>query len=123
MTNIEVMISLSAPDVESQELLQAQVENLLPQIREVDGVEEANLVTVAESPDGAKGEGFIVGTIKAVVIPGSMALFNFLKERLSGNPIEITLKKTPDSQEVKIKVRSQADFDTAYEKAQEFFKS
>ena len=119
---IEVTISLSAPDLNDQEL-QAEVENLLPQIREVDGVEEANLVTVKEAPDRAKGDGFIVGTIKAVVVPGSMALFNFLKERLSGTPIEIALKKAPDSQEIKIKVRSHADFELAYQKAQEFFKS
>lgn len=120
-STVEVTISLSSTDLQDEELLQAQVEDLLPQIREVDGVEEAHLVTEEAFPVLAKGEGFIVGTIKAVIIPGSTALFNFLKEHLSGKSIEITLKK-PSGQELKIKAGNQKDFEFAYQKAQEFFK-
>ncbi len=121
-STVEVTISLSSTDLQDEEWLQAQVEDLLPQIREVDGVEEAHLVTEEAFPVLAKGEGFIVGTIKAVIIPGSTALFKFLKEHLSGKSIEITLKKASDSQELKIKAGNQKDFEFAYQKAQEFFK-
>ncbi|MDF5721359.1 MAG: sugar ABC transporter permease [Rhizonema sp. PD37] len=122
-STVEVTISLSSIDLQDEELLQAQVEDLLPQIREVDGVEEAHLVTEEASPALAKGEGFIVGAIKALIVPGSTALFNFLKEHFSGKPIEITLKKTSDSQELKIKAGNQKDFEFASQKAQEFLKS
>jgi hypothetical protein len=122
-STIEVTISLSSEDLQDQELLQTQVEDLLPQIREVDGVEEAHLVTEEAFPALAKGDGFIVGTIKALIGPGSTALFNFLKERLSGRSIEITLKKASESQELRIKAGNKEDFELAYQKAQEFLKS
>ncbi|MDF5715854.1 MAG: sugar ABC transporter permease, partial [Rhizonema sp. NSF051] len=62
--------------------------------------------------------------LNRAVLPGSKALFNFLKEHLSGKSIEITLKKTSasDSQELKIKAGNQKDFEFAYQKAQEFLK-
>jgi len=88
----------------------------------VDGVEAADLVVEGVAPTLAKGDGFIVGTIKAVVVPGSMALFNFLKERLSGKPMEMTLK-APDGRELKIKGGSPAEVEFLYQKAQDFFKS
>ena len=121
-STIEVTISLSSEDLQDQEFLQTQVEDLLPQIREVDGVEEAHLVTEEAFPALAKGEGFIVGTIKALIVPGSVNLFNFLKERLSGKPIEMTLK-APDGRELRIKAGSKEDFEFAYQKAQEFSNS
>ncbi|MBO3457450.1 sugar ABC transporter permease [Aetokthonos hydrillicola Thurmond2011] len=124
MTNtstVEILISLDSPDLSGSEL-QEQAENLLPQIREVDGVEAANLVTEELSQRGAKGDGFIVGTIKAVIIPGSMSLFKFLKERLSGKPLEMNLKRI-DGQELKIKAGSKEDIEFLSKKAEEFFKS
>ena len=51
--NIRVTIALKSPDLDDQEL-QESMENLLPQLREVDGVEQANLVAVEEIPEGAK---------------------------------------------------------------------
>ncbi len=122
-SNIQVTISLSDPSLDDQEL-QAEVDNLLPQIREVDGVEDANLVPVAEVPQGSKAlGGFLVGLLMAEVNPANIkALFTFLGERLSGKPIEMTLKAA-DGRELSIKANSKAEFDYAYEKAQEFLKA
>ncbi|MEC4814549.1 MAG: sugar ABC transporter permease [Scytonema sp. PMC 1069.18] len=117
ISNIEVTISLSDPSLD-EENLQAEAENLLPQIREVDGVEEAHLVSAEEAPKYAKGDGFIVGTIRAVIVPGSKALFDFLKERLSGKPIKMSIKAA-DGREVKIEAGSKEDFEFVWQKIQE----
>ncbi|KYC37043.1 sugar ABC transporter permease [Scytonema hofmannii PCC 7110] len=117
-STVEVTISLFDPDLDEQEL-QEKVQNLLPQIREVDGVEEASLVEVQAAPEYAKGDGFVVGTVKAVIVAGSKALFDFLKERLSGKPIELTVK-APDGRELRIKAENEEKFTFAFEKAQEF---
>ncbi|MEO8890860.1 MAG: sugar ABC transporter permease [Coleofasciculaceae cyanobacterium] len=122
-SNIQVTISLSDPSLDDQEL-QAEVDKLLPQIREVDGVEDANLVPVAEVPQGSKAlGGFLVGLLMAEVNPANIkALFGFLSDRLSGKPIEMSLKAA-DGRELNIKANSQAEFDFAYQKAQEFLKA
>lgn len=120
-STMEVVISLDAPSLSEAEL-QEQAENLLPQIREVDGVEAAYLVTEELSQRGAKGDGFIVGTIKAVIIPGSVNLFKFLKERLSSKPMEINLERS-DGRKLKLKAGTQADAKFLLKEAEEFFKS
>ncbi|GAA6620076.1 sugar ABC transporter permease [Scytonema sp. NUACC26] len=120
-STVEVTISLSDPDLDEQEL-QDKVQNLLPQIREVDGVEEASLVEAQEAPEYAKGDGFIVGTIRPAIAPGTKALFDFLKERLSGKPIELTVK-APDGRELTIKAENEEKFNFAFQKAQEFLNS
>ena len=65
--NIGITIALKSPDLDDQEL-QDSIQNLLPQLREVDGVEQANLIAVEEIPEGAKSmEGFLIGMLKAEV--------------------------------------------------------
>ena len=49
--NISVTIALKSPDLDDEEL-QDLIEDLLPQLREADGVEQANLVAVEEIPEG-----------------------------------------------------------------------
>ncbi len=122
-SNIQVTISLSNPSLNDEEL-QAEVEQLLPQLRDVDGVEDANLVGVTEVPQGSKAlGGFLLGLLTAEVSAANVkALFGFLGERLGGKPIEMTIKAT-DGRELSIKASSKAEFDYAYEKAQEFLKA
>lgn len=122
-STIQVTISLSDPSLDDEEL-QAYMENLKPQLLQVDGVEEANLVPVEEVPQGSKAlGGFLLGLLTAEVNPANIkALFGFLGERLGGKPIEMSLK-APDGRELNIKASSQAEFDFAYQKAQEFLKS
>lgn len=60
-SNIQVTISLSDHNLDDDQL-QEQVENLLPQLKEVDGVEDANLVSVEQAPPGSKAlGGFLLG--------------------------------------------------------------
>ncbi|HEY9603468.1 MAG TPA: hypothetical protein V6C85_17765 [Allocoleopsis sp.] len=121
-SNLQVTISLADPSLDDEEL-QAEVENLLPQIREVDGVEHANLVPVEKAPPGSKAlGGFLWGLLMAEVNPANIkALFGFLSDRLGAKPIKLNLK-TPDGRELSIEASSQAEFDYAFQKAQEFLK-
>ncbi|MEW6494926.1 MAG: sugar ABC transporter permease [Cyanobacteriota bacterium] len=121
-SNLQVTISLSDPSLNDEEL-QAEVENLLPQIREVDGVEDADLVPVEEAPPGSKAlGGFLWGLLMAEVSPASIkALFGFLSDRLGGQPIKLDIE-APDGRKLSIEASSQAEFDYAYQKAQEFLK-
>lgn len=122
-SNLQVTISLSDPSLNDEEL-QAEVENLLPQIREVDGVGEADLVVVEEFPVGAKPfGGFLLGVLTAEVKPANIkALFGFLGDRFGGKPIKLNIE-APDGRKLSIEASSQAEFDYAYQKAQEFLKS
>lgn len=122
-SNIQVTISLQEAGLDDEEL-QAETENLLPQITEVDGVEQAGLVAVEEAPPNSKAlGGFLLGILMAEVNPANIkALFGFLGDRLGGKPIEMTLK-APDGRELSIKASSQGEFDFAYQKAQEFLKA
>ena len=117
--NIHVTIALKSPDLDDEEL-QDSIENLLPQLREVDGVEQANLVAVEEIPEGAKSVGgFLVGMLKAEVNPANIkALFSFLVDRLSGKTIEIEVEA--DGKKLKVKANNQAELMAAIQAAHEF---
>lgn len=122
-SNVKVTISLSDIDMDDEEL-QTEVENLLPQIREVDGVEDVDLVGVSETPEGAKAfGGFLLGILTAEVNPANIkALFQFLSDRFSGKPIKLKVEKN-DGNKLEIEASSQAEFDYAIEKAKEFLES
>lgn len=121
-SNIEITIALVDASLSDEEL-QEKVENLLPQLREVDGVEDADLVPVEQAPKDSKAlGGFLLGLLQAEVsITNIKAVFGFLGDRLGGKPIKLTLK-APDGRELSIEASSQAEFDFAYQKAQEFLK-
>ncbi|WP_242063366.1 hypothetical protein [Nostoc sp. FACHB-892] len=55
-SNVEVTISLSELGLDEEEL-QTEAQNLLPQIKDVDGVEDASLVPVTEAPQDSKSFG------------------------------------------------------------------
>lgn len=122
-SNVKVTISLSNTGMDDDEL-QTEVENLLPQIREVDGVEDADLVGVAETPEGAKAfGGFLLGILTAEVNPANIkALFKFLSDRLSGKTIKLKVEKK-DGNKLEIEASSEAEFEYAMEKAKEFLES
>ncbi|WP_338421912.1 sugar ABC transporter permease [Nostoc flagelliforme] len=89
-SNVQVTISVTELGLDEEEL-QAEVEKLLPQVKEVDGVEDADLVAVTEVPQGSKAlGGFLLATLKAVGNPSLIKpLFEFLSTRLTGKIIEI----------------------------------
>ena len=88
-SDIQLIISLSELGLDDEEL-QAEVENLLPQIREVDGVEDAVPVEVAEIPENSKSlTGYALGMLKTVLIDkGHLKnVFGFLRDRFGNKPI------------------------------------
>ncbi len=121
--NVQVTIAIQDPDLDEEEL-QAAIENLLPQVREVDGIERADLVAAEDVPKDSKAFGsFLLGMLTAEVNPANIKkLMFFLGDRLGGKPIEMVLK-TPDGRELNLKASSQAEFEFAFQKAQEFLKS
>ena len=121
-SNIEITISFADPSLDDEEL-QGEVQNLLPQILEVDGVEDADLIAVNEAPPGSKAiGGFLLGKLKAIVsLNGIKTLFKFLS-CLGGKPIKLKVK-TPDGREIDIEASSKEEFELAYQKAETFLKS
>lgn len=107
-SNVQVTVSLTELGLDDEEL-QAQVQNLLPQLREVDGVEEADLVAVTEVPEGSKAlGGFSLGTFKALVHPALIKpLFDFLG-RLSNKTYEVEVEAY--GEKFKAKASSKEDF-------------
>ena len=118
-SNIKIIISLSEAGLEDKDL-QAETEKLLPQIKEIDGVERVNLVTVAEAPLGSKALGpFSLGRLKAMVDPAKMkVLFDFLGDRINGKTIELDVEA--NYKKLKLKVDNQEELVTAIETAQKF---
>ena len=118
-SNIKIIISLSEASLEDKEL-QTQTQKLLPQIKEVDGVETVNLVTVAEAPLGSKALGpFSLGRLKTMVDPAKIkVLFEFIGDRINGKTIEFDVEA--NHKKLKLKVDNQEELVTAIETAQKF---
>ena len=120
-SDIQLIISLPEMDLDDEEL-QAEVENLLPQIREIDGVEDAGLVEVAEVPENSKSlTGYVLGMLKTVLVDkGHLKnVFGFLRDRFGNKPIKMTLK-AGDGRELNLEASSREEFAFAMEKAEDF---
>lgn len=120
-SSVQLTISLAELGLDDEEL-QAEVEKLLPQIKEVDGVENAGLVEVTEVPSGSKSvTGYVVGMLKAVLAPAHLkTVFGFL--RSINKPIKIQIK-APDGRELNLEASSREEFAFAMQKAEEFLKN
>ncbi|MDJ0775367.1 MAG: sugar ABC transporter permease [Mastigocoleus sp. MO_167.B18] len=118
-SNIKIMISWSEDGLEDKEL-QAQTQKLIPEIKEVDGVETVNLVTVAEAPLGSKVFGpFSLGRLKTMVDPTKIkVLFEFIGDRMNGKAIELDVEA--NYKKLKLKVDNEEELVTAVETAQKF---
>lgn len=120
-SNIQLTISLSELDLDEEDL-QAEVENLLPQIKEVDGVEEAGLVEVSEVPESSKSlTGYVLGMLKTVLVDKAdlKNVFSFLRDRFGNKPIKLVLK-APDGRELDLEASSREEFEFAMLQAQNF---
>ncbi|MEH2357486.1 sugar ABC transporter permease [Nostoc sp.] len=121
ISNVQVTISLAELGLDDEEL-QTEVENLLPQLREVDGVEDADLVAVENAPKGTKSiSGFVWGLLKAQVNASNIkSLFKFLSDRFGNKPIKLVIETTTDSRKINLEASSLEDFEIAFQKAQDF---
>lgn len=119
---VNLTLIFTDPDLDAEDK-DEEVQKLLNQMQKLDEV-EASRVRDPHPPVGNKSlGGFLVGMLTIVVKPEAIkALFGFLSVLLNGKPIEMALK-APDGRELNIKASSQAEFEFAFEKAQEFLKS
>jgi hypothetical protein len=119
-SNVEVTIAFNDPNLDSEEL-EAQAQNLLSQLNDLDEIEAVNRVLDPNPPEGNKSVGgFIAGLLMAEVSKENFKkLMGFLGDRLGSKPIKLKVK-APDGRELELEASSQAEFDYAYEKAQEF---
>lgn len=120
ISNVQVTISLAELGLDDEEL-QTEVENLLPQLREVDGVEDADLVAVENAPKGTKSiSGFVWGLLKAQVNASNIkSLFKFLSDRFGNKPIKLVVEAT-DGRKINLEASSLEQFEIAFQKAQDF---
>lgn len=122
-SNIEIVISLEESNLDDEEL-QEEVENLLPEIKEVDGVEQAGLVEVTEVPEGSKSVGgFVLGMLKTIINPSSLQiLFFFLRENMGHKKIKIELKAR-GGKTLKLEASGHRELEIAMQLAQDFIKN
>lgn len=120
ISNVQVTISLAGLGLDDEEL-QAEVQNLLPQLREADGVEAANLAPVEDVPRGAKAfGGFLLSLLNLEINPANIKnLFTFLSDRFGNKPIKLVVKGS-DGRELNLEASSREEFEFAYQKAQDF---
>lgn len=122
-SNIKLTIALNDPNLDAEEI-ETQTRNLLREVKDLDEVEQASLVGVAETPQGSKAfAGFLLGMLQAEVSVANLSkLLGFLGDRLGGKSIKLTLK-APDGREINLEASSREEFEFAMEQAQEFLKN
>jgi len=104
----------------SDERLQANVEDLLPQLRDMDGVAEVGLVPVAEAPENSKAIGAVVlGALKFTVdnskiLTGLVGLGSAMLG--NGKTVEVTIK-TSKGQEIIGKAKNSAELEQVVQMA------
>jgi len=119
----EILLTFQAPDLDDEDL-QIYVERLLPQIRDIEGVEKANLVGAETTVEGSRSiGGFALGAVKVVaensnIIKGLWSLSN----TLTGNnkTLKMTVK-APDGREFSGEAKSRDDFEYLMQQAEEFY--
>ncbi|MGA7935554.1 MAG: hypothetical protein WCA35_18530 [Kovacikia sp.] len=120
--NVQLILAFNDPDLDDEELDQ-EAQRLLVQMKELNEVETVNRVLDPNPPEGNKAiGGFLAGILLAEVNPASVKkLMGFLGDRLGGKPIKLKVK-APDGRELELEANSQAEFDYAYQRAQDFLK-
>ena len=82
-TPVQVTISLSDPSLRDEELQEA-VQNLQLELKEVEGITEADLIAVEQAPPDSKGiGGFLLGKLQALVsLKHLKTLVNFFGQNI-----------------------------------------
>ncbi len=105
----------------SDERLQANVEGLLPQLRDMDGVAEVGLVPAAEAPENSKAIGAVVlGALKFTVdnskiLTGLVGLGSAMLG--NGKTVEVSIK-TSKGQEIIGKAKNSAELEQVVQMAE-----
>lgn len=119
---MDITLTFAAPELDDEDL-QAEVEQLLPQIREIEGVEAANLLFAEQAPDGSKSlGGMALGAVKLVVdnskiIRGLMGLSDAL---LGNKSLKLTVKAR-DGSEFSGEAKNREDLEYLLQQAEAFY--
>ena len=118
-SNVRVTIAFNDPEL-SNEDIEAQAQNLLVQMRDLDEVEAIDRVPDPHPPEGNKAVGAaLIGILTAEVSPVNIKkLMGFLGDRLGNKPIELEVEA--NGKKLKVKASSQAELMAAIEAAQKF---
>ncbi len=119
-TRVQVTITLSEPQLKDEELQEA-VQNLQLELREVEGVTEADLIPVEQAPPDSKGiGGFLLGQLKALVsLKHLKTLVNFVGQNLViGRTVEI--KAEGNGRKLEVKLSRPEDIDKVMPQVEKF---
>jgi len=118
-SNVKFTIAFNDPNLDSDEL-EAQAQNLLAQMRDLDEIETVDRVLDPNPPKGNKAiGGMLVGLLTAQVnLANAQKLLGFLGDRLVNKPIELEVEA--NGKKLKVKASSQAELEAAIAAAQKF---
>jgi hypothetical protein len=117
--SVKLTIAFNDPELDSEEL-EAQAQNLLAQMRDLDEIERVDRVLDPNPPVGNKAVGaMLVGLLTAQVNKeNAQKLLGFLGDRLGNKSIELEVES--NGKKLKVKASSQAELMVAIEAAQKF---
>jgi len=118
-SNVKFTIAFNDPNLDSDEL-EAQAQNLLAQMRDLDEIETVDRVLDPNPPKGNKAiGGMLVGLLTAQVnLANAQKLLGFLGDRLVNKSIELEIEA--NGKKLKVKASSQAELEAAIAAAQKF---
>ena len=118
-SNIKLTIAFNDSNLDNDEL-EAQAQNLLAQMRDLDEVETVDRVLDPNPPKGNKAiGGMLVGLLTAQVnLANAQKLLGFLGDRLGNKTIELEIEA--NGKKLKVKASSQAELEAAIAAAQKF---
>jgi hypothetical protein len=116
---VTLTIAFNDPELDSEEL-EAQAQNLLAQMRDLDEIETVDRVLDPNPPEGNKAiGGMLVGLLMAEVsVANFKKLGAFLGDRLGGKVIELEVEA--NGKKLKVKANSREELGAAIEAAQKF---
>jgi len=121
-SNVKFTIAFNDPNLDNDKL-EAQAQNLLSQMRDLDEIETVDRVLDPNPPKGNKAiGGMLVGLLTAQVnLANAQKLLGFLGDRLVNKSIELEIEA--NGKKLKVKASSQAELEAAIAAAQKFVSS
>ncbi|MGB3309012.1 MAG: hypothetical protein WBG32_21865 [Nodosilinea sp.] len=119
MNTFTLTLAFIDPNLDSEER-ETLVQRVLRELRDMDEVETVGRVPDLNPPEGSKAfAGFLAGLLMAEVsTANSKKLLRFLGQRLSNQPIELSLEA--HGKKLTVKASSQEEFAFAMQQAQVF---
>lgn len=117
--NVKLTIAFNDPELDNEEL-EAEAQNLLVQLRDLDAIETVDRVLDPNPPAGNKAVGAIlVGLLTAQVNKeNAQKVMGFLGDRLGNKAIELEVEA--NGKKLKVKASSRAELEAAIAAAQKF---